>query len=363
MRLIYFSMYLKSLLLILITTSPCYAQVASSSFFGSMKSINPAVINYRPHGYLSLKGGKEKVEKYQSIDTSVNLEGRTDIAVDTYSAFYGGKGGGLLTSELSFFSSSGDRTMKVTETGATPVSISNDISFSQAKAALGFFRYLGFSFVKQSYEFHEKFEFTFDGNDFFEDEKVDISETIISFGAAFPLGSFSFGTFYEKSSQTKDTKEFVIPDGWSEKSEKLSAGLVGFGAGYASKAMHIEISYEKKLSSDQGDKGANRLSGTVELKWNKITVGYTGQLYRDGFKDSNSLVFNQLVYPDSGGDDRLVNTFNLSFSPPKGLSIGGSISKTKSTEQEVNPLVSSTYGKVNTEVETLAYSINLGYSF
>lgn len=328
-----------------------------------MKAVNPAVINHRPHGHAAIKGSKDDVEKYQKIDETSNIEGKTDIGVTTYSAFYGGKGGGIATSEFSFFKSSGDRTLIVTENNAPPVSIKNDISFSQAKASFGFFKFLGLSFTKQDYEFHEKFDFTFDGNPYFEDEKIDISETIITVGMAIPLGNFKVGTFYEKSSQTKDTREFVAVDGYSERSEKLSSSLFGLGFGYATKGVHFEVSYESKLSSDQGDKGANRLSGTVELKWNKITLGYTGQMYRDGFKDNNSLVFNQLVYPDDGGDDRLVNTINFSFSPPKGLSFGASISKTSSTEKEENPLVSSTFGEVDTKVDTLSYGVSLGYSW
>lgn len=341
----------------------CFAQVASSSFFGTMKSVNPAVLNQRPHGHAALKAGKEEVEKYQMVDETANLEGKTDIEVDTYSFFYGGKGGGFLTSELSYFSSSGERLLKVTENGAPPVSISNDISFSQAKVALGIMNYFGISLIKQSYEFHEKFDFTFDGNDFFEDEKIDISETIIAAGAILPIGNFNLGFFYESSTQNKDIEEFVVIEGYSEREEKLSSSLFGMGVGYASKAMHVEMSYETKLSSDQGDKGANRLAGTVEFKWNKITVGYTGQYFRDGFKDSNNLVFNQLVYPDDGVADRLVNTFNFSFSPPQGISFGASISKTSSTEKEVNPLVHDNYGEIDTEVDTFAYSVTLGYSW
>lgn len=85
------------------------------------------------------------------------------------------------------------------------------MAFSQAKAALGFFKFLGASFTKQSYEFHEKFDFTFDGNPFFEDEKIDISETIISLGAAIPLASSTFG---EVDTQV-DTLSYGVSLGYS----------------------------------------------------------------------------------------------------------------------------------------------------
>jgi hypothetical protein len=353
-----------AILLTLLLGSPAsFAQVAGASFFGTMKSVNPAVINHRPNGHAAVKMGKEKVEKYQLIDESVNLEGKTDIAVDSKSAFYGGKGGGFLTNEFSYFSSAGTRKQEVTETGAPPVSITNDIDFSQTKLASGVFGYFGVSLVKQSYKFHEKFSFTFDGNDFFEDEKIDIDETIMAIGTSIPLGNFDFGVFYESSAQDKDTEEFIVIEGYSEKTEKLSSKLMGLGVGYSTSALHFELSYESKLSSDQGDKGAKRISVTAEAKWRQLTFGYTGQSYRSGFKDSNSLVFNQLVYPDEGGADRLVNTFNFSFSPPKGISFGGSVSKTESTEKEVNPLVHDSFGEVDTKVETLSYAASLSYSW
>lgn len=62
-----------------------------------MKAVNPAVINHRPHGHAALKGNKDQVDKYQKIDETNNIEGKTDIGVTTYSAFYGGKGGGLFS--------------------------------------------------------------------------------------------------------------------------------------------------------------------------------------------------------------------------------------------------------------------------
>ena len=338
-----------------------YAQMASSSFFSEMKSINPAVIGGREFGQYSAVGGKDKIEKEQIVDEINGEVSTTEIDIDTLTFFRGGKSGGFLTTELSLIKNSGTRVITVDSPTTDPTTISNDISFSHMELGVGLGKFFGLSLARQSYEFSSKFSFTFGGNTFSEDIKEDITSNIIKAGAVLPLSNFKFAGYFERASLTIDKEEFKVITGYDKSSTTEATNGVGLGIGYENKALHLELGYEKSLSSGS----PTRISGTGEIRFWKIALGYTGRLYQNGFKDNDKLVFNELALSpdDESEDSRVEHIFNFAYGASGGFSVGGSASFSEVETKETNPLTSAMLGKLDTTIKSTSVMVKVGYVY
>ncbi len=336
-----------------------FSQMASSSFFSEMKSINPAVINGRPYGQYSAFYGKETVKKDQVISEVGNENSTTKIDIDTLSFFRGGKGGGFLTTEFTFLKNNGTRVITVTAPSIDDTTISNAIKFSHLELGIGIGRFVGISIGRQSYDFESKFTFSLSGTDFSEDKKKEITSTLLKVGGVLPFGDLRFSTYYESVSQDIDTKEFLVLSGYEEKTSTDSNAALGLALGYVTKAIHLELGYEKGMSGASG----TRISGTAEITFWKIALGYTGRSYKDGFQDNDKLVYNQLIYLEASDKARLEHIFNFSYGASGGFSIGGSASLSEVETEEKNPLTSDALGKLPTKVKSMSYSLKVGYVF
>lgn len=334
------------------------AQMASSSFFSEMKSINPAVINGRNYGQYSGRYSADSIKKRQEIvDNGVEV-GLAQIDITSMSIFRGGKGGGAFTTEFNFIDSTGKRTETDKAVGIEDTVIKNSAEFTHAEFGLGFFRLLGLSLARQSYKYRSEFEFTTNNINFKEDIKEKITSSIVKIGGIIPLNNLKFSSYIEYGSITRDVNEFKLSSGKNVYSKKETDKAVGIGVAYVTNATHFEVGFEKKLS----DK-ATRATVTGEIRFWKIALGYTGMSYMKGFKDNDQLVYNEIVYPEDSNLTRLEHIFNFSYGASGGFSIGGSGSISKYTTKEKSPFVSELLPPGDVDVETLSYSIKVGYVF
>ena len=119
------------------------------------------------------------------------------------------------------------------------------------------------------------------------------------------LKFLKIAAFYEQASLPEDVDEFVLMTGINRYSVSRKASMVGAGVGFESKKFHMEAGYEMILSSDDLNGSSTRLSGTIEYQVWKIALGYTGRIYQDGFQSNESLVYNEMVYPEQVNESRL----------------------------------------------------------
>jgi hypothetical protein len=359
-----------SFILFLLIQFNAFAQMASSSLFSEMKSLNPAVINGRPYGQTSLFLGKDSIKKYQLIYETVNASGVTQkeesnisIDVDSKSFFYGGKGGGLFTTEFLVIKNGGTRKAVDTFPGLPDTVISNNVTFSHLEASVGISNYFGLSFAKQAYNFASKFSFTTNSIDFTEDKKTDISATIIKAGVAFPYSIYRFATYLESASSKVNIDQYTILDGISKTSTTKKSKTLGAGLGLLTDSLHLEMGYEKILSSDSVKGSPVRISGTAELKFWKFAFGYTALSYQNGFQDNNKVVYNELVFPNAPVINRLDNIINFSYGSSGGFALGGTVSISKVTSKEYSPFVNEKWGKLDTETNTKVFTAKVGYAW
>jgi len=115
------------------------------------------------------------------------------------------------------------------------------------------------------------------------------------------------------------------------------------------------------LSSDDLNGSPTRMSGTIEYRFWKIALGYTGRIYNDGFQSNESFVYNQLVFPEQVSESRLENVFNFAYGANGGILISGSFSSSKVTSKEKNPFINASIPPLDTEVSSTAFSLKVGY--
>lgn len=342
--------------------------MASSSLFSEMKSLNPAIINGRPYGQASILVGKDSIKKYQLLYESVNASGVTEkeesninIDIDSKSFFYGGKGGGFFTSEFLVIKNGGTRKAVDTAPSLPDTVISNDVTFSHLEASFGITNYFGLSYAKQTYNFASKFSFTTNSINFTEDKKTDLSVNILKAGVAIPYDIFRFATYLESASSNVKIKQFIISDGYSESTNTKKSKTLGTGFGILTNSIHLELGYEKILSSDSVAGSPVRISGTAEIKFWKLALGYTALSYQNGFQDNNKVVYNELVFPKAPIINRIENIINFSYGVSGGFSVGGSAIISKATTKEYSPFVNESWGKLDTETKTKVFTLKVGY--
>lgn len=345
-------------------TAQVHAQMVSASFFPDMKSINPATLNQRSHGQVSFLKGKDSIDKLQVGDSAYNEKTTWEIEVDTNSFFYGGKAGkgkSWFNPEIQYLKNSGFRKSQYTANSVEPTTTQNDIDFTHMEVGLGIGKYFGISYARQEYNLNYSFKFTIGSNNFEERKNQDIEGSIIRVGGALPLKFLKIAAFYEQASLSEEVDEFVLMTGINRYSASRKASMIGAGIGFESKKFHMEAGYEMILSSDDLNGSPTRLSGTIEYKIWKIALGYTGRIYQDGFQSNETLVYNEMVYPEQVNESRLENVFNFAYGASGGILIGGSFSTSKVTAKEKNPYYNASVPPQDTEVESTAYTLKIGY--
>lgn len=340
------------------------AQLAASSLFSEVKSINPALISSRRQGQYTFIASSDSYEKNQEI--SEDKEAILDSKISGVSFFRGGKSSGFITTELSLITQSGNREIKISE--PDPVNMDSDINFTYAQLAFSLGRYIGMGITKQDFLLDQKFAMNFGGTDYNSDEEIKRSSLGLKIGALIPIGAIRASVYYEVVSVTQEVKSErpALPESSTNPQNKF----IGIGLGYVSSNFHFEVGLEQFLNPEKGlqepeedpePSSRNRLSLTLESKLYGLTLGYTGRIYEDGYLDPEQTVVNQLIYGNSL-EDRTEHIINFSLGGSSGLSLGGSITYSETEGEEISPIEPAALNrKYKTKTTQMGAMVKLGY--
>lgn len=341
---------MKSLLFIVMILSchNIYSQVAAGSLFRSMRSENPAVISERPAATLGLQFKMDKVEKTQDTTGGITSS-ESEVDITNTSFFYGGKGGGAFTTEISGEKGSGEKNDAVTTSGVrAEQKIESDLTM--LNLSVGFLKHFGASAIILSNE--NKVSGSMSST-----TKTDLM--IYTLGFKVDLG-LDVGLFYQYAP--------LESGGGSD----IDMSRVGFGVGVSGKKYHFEVAYVKNLSEEKEMLGGGtatssnyaihnpaKIMGTIEFKFGKISLGITSNYYMEGFFDFNNLMYYTMVMSQNK-ENRLENTFNFSLGGDKGHSFSGGITIASVESTEAPPtLLSGSKFKTTTDIK----GIQLSYSY
>ena len=336
-----------------------FTQIAASSVFRETKSINPAIVSMRPAGAFSLLGSSDKVTKTQDQSENYdNGEAIAEIEVNRSAIFYGGRGGGF-TSELFIDISKGDKktTLKADD---QETSFEDKIISNFSLLSFGFSPNFGLSIGMANSEYQNKYEGTFNGYSFSSDFEYKGNTLITRIGTTFG-SSVAAGMFLEMS-QTQGTNKS------EDLSESTSDTGYAAGIGFASKSNshHYELSFEiiPFLDDSNGDASSfpQRLMLTLEQRLSFITFGYSGRLYRNGFGDTENMIYTNLVFNDFT-KDRIEHKFNFAFGAERGHSLSGSLTLSDTTSVQPDIVSVGSEEKYETRIQELGISIKYSYNF
>ncbi|PIP88974.1 MAG: hypothetical protein COW01_15415 [Bdellovibrionales bacterium CG12_big_fil_rev_8_21_14_0_65_38_15] len=333
--------------LVFLVSLPTYAQVASGSLFRSMRSENPAVISERPAATFGAAYKMDKVEKKQTPTGSIT-KSESEIDITTASFFYGGKGGGAFTMEVSGELGSGEKTDSVTTSG-NQENLVTESDLTLINVSTGFMKNFGLGLIKISNTNKQPTSTT----------EVDLM--VYTVGLKFNLG-LDVGFFYQHA---------PLDNGGTQ---DIDMSRIGFGFGKSTKNFHFEIAYVMNMEDEReelgGGSGAGqnvaihspaKIMGTLEFKIGRLSLGITSNYYMEGFFDFNNLMYYTMVMARNK-ENRLENTFNFSLGSEKGssFSAGVTIATVESTESPPTLLSGEKY---KTTTDILGFQLSYAYAF
>lgn len=337
--------------------------MAAASMFGDVKSNNPAVIGGRKSEVITAIASIDRIKKDQTLNTTdgapVNGTGEADVDVKSINLFRGGRGGGF-TSELSLDYNMGSRTDKLTSTAETQ-SQATTANNSLAYLGFGFFNFFGLSYTHALYKNEAAYSGSFGGQAFSMNMQTDVTAQGLKAGFAKDFGFLDFGAFFQRRI---DVVKSTVSGASNE--AKSDEDVAGAAIGTSSHDFHFELGYEKELKAQQDANGNAlnpwRATATLEARFGKLALGYTGRYYVDGFFEIERVIYNQFVYANSYAEPRLDNTFNFSYGSDRGSVFSGSISYSSLDVKETSALY-PTGGKVPTKTTAMGASIKYSYAF
>lgn len=369
---------MKIIISIIFLSTTALAQIANSSFFPNMRSINPGVSHLRQKGFVSIDASKTEIIQKQDVQTGGIQDGiTTTVDLDKRTLFYASRGGGISFEALvdqeegtrteGFKTSSYER--KTTTEGSSSV--------MQGIIDVGF---LGILIAKANYE---------NFNDFHVDEVPNLNRIthdtqldyeLMRIGSAFEIKGISIGAFYsiQTASGQVDSILYNPTTGAKNNPEinELEYETISYGAGvgYTNKSYHFELSLEK--ITDQKLKQSNtylleletpstgeRISAIGEVRFGKLSLGLRVRQIKGNFADLEQLISSNMLYLNTEEQDsRLENAFNFSYGDPKGLSISGFYSTSSAQTEEESQVLRNDID-YETQTVTASYGLSLSYVY
>ncbi len=365
---------LKSFIISLFLIPTVNAQIANSSVFSEMKSINPAVVSGRLAGQFTVLASQETMNKDQDMTPILGAgsQSKAETTLTQFSFFRGGKGGGL-TTEFSAKQTSGKVDTKINTTSQN-VSDNSKASSTGFGMLIGFGNNFGIGFGLQTYKYDINSSFTIGAQTY--DTTLVQDTTFLDVKPGLRFGnSISIGTFIHFIKQSGDVTMTDPVEGGGTKTTNLQMDSMfiigGLGFGLKGKSTNMEVSYERALST--GDSGGEnainieqktpaRISFMVETKISGIALGYKGSLVEGVFTDIENILQSNLLYPNALNSSRLEHVVNFSLGASKGLSFGASAFYSASETKETSTYIVSTT-KLDTKTESVGFSAKIGYVF
>jgi hypothetical protein len=366
-------------LLLISAGSQALAQIADSSFFPSVRSINPGVAHLRDQALLSLDVSKKDIEKNHEVTTGGIVGGiQTDVALQK-NTFFAASTGTFATFEMLVDHETGEKTEHINSTTYGERDVTNDAN-STFIGGLVDLRLVGVSYGSANYDTANKFRVGTPPNVSANDMKTALNYTMLKVGSAFNLGGFTFGVFgVNKKSKGDYTYTYYDPNTGAQGTTEVwpaTTEATGYGAGigYTSKTFRIELSSEQMSKADLNapdnplDKikaapESSRLSLSMEVRFGKLALGARVRNNVGNFTDLEDLISSNLLYGETAeGDSRLETAFNFSYGSDKGLTFSAFYSQSESKTDEESTIFNNDILYPATTKST-GMGVNVSYYF
>jgi len=374
----YIILVMKVLSLFIFFSSDLFAQIASSSFFPNVRSINPGIAHLRTQGFILAESSKTQINKNQDIQSGGILDGvNTKVNLDKTTVFRAGKGPGI-TIELLADKETG-KSVESFETSSYKRSTTTEGSSSVINGVLDL-GFIGVMKATANYEYFFDFHVDEVPNLNRETHDKELNYDLTRIGTAFRLFGLSWGAYYSVQSAKGEVKSYLYNPTTGVRAPAESSDLkyetisYGLGTSYVTKKFHIEVSLEK--ITDQKLKQSNtylyeeetptkgqRLSFIGEVKLGKLALGFRVRQIEGGFTDIEQLISSNMLYLNSDeSTNRLENSFNFSYGAEKGISFSGFYSTSSLQTQEESDLIDDGT-KFDTQTDTVAYGLGISYLY
>lgn len=366
--------------LLLLFTSPAWAQITDASFFPSVKSINPGITHLRQSSFIAFDMGKKKIEKKHDVPLGGIVGGiNTDVDLSKSTFFAAARAGRWINVELLADKESGTRTEEIKNPTRGDRTTTNDASSSYFGGTFDF-RFFGISYATANYDYFNKFRVgeVPDLTAYDEDKKLKYGN--LKLGSAIKISFLRVGAYVlnQKSSGDFAYSYYDGTTGTKGSTEKynVSTSAKGYGAGLGvtfprfRSELTLEQMYDSELSlSDDYPKevpeptDASRLTFVGEAKIWIVAVGVRYRRIKGNFTDLEDLISSNLLYDSMGEDDERTETsFNFSFGNSRGFSPSAFYTQSEATNKELSPVFDNGL-KYKAVTKSKAYGINLSYLF
>lgn len=367
------------LLLIVLYPFGLLAQVADSSFFPNVKTINPGISHLRENGFVSINKGISKVEKHHDVGVSF-IQGGIDTALelDKLTLYRAGKGGGM-TLEFLYDQEEADKVEKIKSSSRGDREVNTEAKANYIGGIIDF-GFIGVLVGSSDYAYDYRFRVGSAPNISAKDLYWNRDYKVVKVGSAFKVAGISLGAFAFKQ-QSQGDLDIVYYDpangekGSTENYEFESdlTGL-GLGVGYKTKALRFEVSYESAqketldkdanfpVSFDPG-KEASRIGLVGEVKFKYFALGAMFRRIEGNFTDLEDIISANLLYSEMGSSDtRTEKAFNFSFGDDEGFTLSGYYSVSEADTEEESDIFDNgeTYPATT---ETTSYGVSVSYVY
>jgi hypothetical protein len=366
-------------LFFIVVSSPAIAQIADTSFFPSVRSINPGVAHQRAQALVALDVSKKNIEKNHAVTTGGIVGGiQTDVALQKNTLFAASKGS-WVTFEALVDRESGTKTEHINSTTYGERDVTNDAS-STFMGGIIDFTFLGVSYATADYNTFYKFRVGTPPDVSAKDINTDLKYTMLKVGSAFNLNGFTFGLFgMNKKSTQSYAYTYYDPTTGVEGTTEIwpataKANGYGAGLGYTHKAFRIEVSYEH-MSEENLDVDDNpmdiikaapvssRLSLSTEVRFGKLALGARVRNNVGNFTDLEDLISSNLLYGEmTASDSRLETSFNFSYGSDKGFTFSAFYTQSESKTDEESTIFANDIEYPAT-TKSKAIGANVSYYF
>ncbi|MEK2690609.1 hypothetical protein [Bdellovibrio sp. GT3] len=361
------------------TCTSAWAQIASSSFFPSVRSINPGVAHLRAQALISLDGSKKDINKNHDITTGGIVGGvKTDVALQKNTLF-GATKGSKVTFEGMFDYETGEKTEHINSTTYGLRNVTNSAK-SMYGGGIVDFGLIGLGFAKAKYDTFNRFRVGSPPDVSANDFKAEIDYTLLKAGSAYNINGFTVGAYVMQRVATADySYTYYDPQTGAPGStevwpaETKSTGY-GVGSGFTAKKFRVEASIEKMAQSDlemkenpleliKAPPESVRLSVAGEMRLGKLSLGARVRQIMGNFADLEDLIPSNLLYSElSASDERLETSFNFGWGSDKGITYSAFFTQsTAETEEESTIFMNGE--KYPAKTTSTSYGVNLSYYF
>ncbi len=367
------------LFLLLLLTSPVWAQITDASFFPSVKSINPGIVRLRNGGFLAADSGNKNIEKNHDVPLGGIVGGiKTEVELKKQT-FFAGAGYKYIGAEVLMDKESGTRKETINSTTQGKRTISDETNSNYQGVMLDLWL-VGISYATADFDYLNEFRVGTPPTLTARDEKKDLTYTTVKTGSAFKILNLRFGG-YILDQQAKGDYTYTYYDpttgnqGTSEAFKaKNSARGYGYGIGATFAKFRAEISTERmydtklKISSDYPGaitqpKPSSRLSAVAEARVFFAAIGIRFRSIKGNFTDLEDLISSNILYDKIGANDtRTETSFNLSLGDKKGFSPSAFYTTSTVTSQELSPVFDNGL-KYKAVTKSKAFGFNISYRF